>query len=68
MGLTFQYGEINNKNDGSMRGEWIKMGCFIFAGPEVPTNLTDENPRLWEVRSGDTNFMTTCSQIQVEAT
>ena len=52
----------------SIRGEWIKMGCFRFAGQEVPTDLTDENPRFWEVRSGDTNFMTTCSQIRVEAT
>lgn len=42
-------------NDSSTNTEFkreeTKMGCFRFSGSEMPTSLTDVNPRLQEVRS-----------------
>lgn len=42
-----------------IKGEWAQMGCFRFAGLELPANRTDGNPRLQHVRPRDTDFMTT---------
>lgn len=39
--------------------EWAQVGCFRFAGSEVPAKLTDGNPRLGQVRPRVTDFMTT---------
>lgn len=33
-----------------IKGEWAKMGCYRFAGSEVPANLRDGSPRPQEVR------------------